>query len=219
MKRKNGFTLIELLVVVAIISVLVALLLPALGSAREQARSISCLSNLRQMGLSIMQYTDENKGCYPLNAGVTPPYPNCFMSLIKPYLSDVRVWGCPSDQDPWMVTKSMSIAASFKAYLNQPISYAYNERFGSWGFTAIANNNYYRPRRQADLEYPSIVALMDDNARTDIYGYLDVNISYSVAWRHKNGNRATFLMADGHCVNISPLEWEAIRIDPDAPNQ
>ncbi len=57
-----GFTLIELLVVVVIIAVLIALLLPGLGEARSMARMASCLSNLHQVGLAMMQYTTANNG-------------------------------------------------------------------------------------------------------------------------------------------------------------
>jgi prepilin-type N-terminal cleavage/methylation domain-containing protein len=57
--KKKSFTLIELLVVIAIIAVLVAMLLPALRQARESARRVACLSNLRQIGLGEQMYTDE----------------------------------------------------------------------------------------------------------------------------------------------------------------
>jgi prepilin-type N-terminal cleavage/methylation domain-containing protein/prepilin-type processing-associated H-X9-DG protein len=65
MKTKRGFTLIELLVVVAIIAILASLLLPALSRAREKARNVACLSNLKQWGLSLTMYLDENNEIFP----------------------------------------------------------------------------------------------------------------------------------------------------------
>ncbi len=64
-RRAGGFTLIELLVVVAIIALLVGILLPALGSARDAARSAVCLSNARQLALSITMYAESYKGEVP----------------------------------------------------------------------------------------------------------------------------------------------------------
>src|SRR5438034_9112528 len=66
MKHKlRGFTLVELLVVIGIIAVLIAMLLPAINRARQQAASTQCQSNLRQCGLFLFMYANENKGFLP----------------------------------------------------------------------------------------------------------------------------------------------------------
>ena len=64
-EKKNGFTLIELLVVIAIIGVLASLVLPALGSAKEQAKLIKCLSNQKQIGIAFKLYGDDNDTRFP----------------------------------------------------------------------------------------------------------------------------------------------------------
>ncbi|HEV7301854.1 MAG TPA: DUF1559 domain-containing protein [Tepidisphaeraceae bacterium] len=64
-KNRRGFTLVELLVVIGIIALLLGILLPSLGKARESAREVQCASNLRQWGLGFTMYVDANKGTMP----------------------------------------------------------------------------------------------------------------------------------------------------------
>jgi prepilin-type N-terminal cleavage/methylation domain-containing protein/prepilin-type processing-associated H-X9-DG protein len=83
MKNRRAFTLVELLVVIGIIAVLISMLLPALNKARMQAKRVQCSSNLRQCGVSLLMYAQENNGwIVPVGAwGADPSDPNSYLSL------------------------------------------------------------------------------------------------------------------------------------------
>jgi len=93
-RPRRGFTLIELLVVIAIIALLAAILFPVFERARENARRSSCQSNLKQIGLGILQYTQDYDESFPYGA-----YGNGagWAGPIFPYVKSVQVYSCPSD--------------------------------------------------------------------------------------------------------------------------
>ncbi len=93
----SGFTLIELLVVIAILAILAGLLLPALGGAKTRAQQAACLSNLRQIGIGLRLYADENDGWLPTTthgAGTN----HSWIYQLAPQLGNVdRIRACPAD--------------------------------------------------------------------------------------------------------------------------
>jgi prepilin-type N-terminal cleavage/methylation domain-containing protein len=131
--KKRAFTLIELLVVVAIISVLVALLLPALGRAREEARATQCMGNMRQIGLVM--------GLYQNDYGNMLPY--CMASLADPtkwarkYFTELRIVLCPSDPYVGYATTAGDQTYPFfeeRWPLNVPCSYwNHLTQYAVWG--------------------------------------------------------------------------------------
>src|SRR5262245_10887863 len=106
MNARRGFTLVELLVVIAIIGTLIALLLPAIQSARAASRRAKCASNMRQVGLALRQYCDVHKGFWPQSTGsqdmeadaVSGLYTKAWIYTIAPYVEDVdAIRICPDD--------------------------------------------------------------------------------------------------------------------------
>ncbi len=93
--KKQGFTLVEILVVIAIVVLLAALIFPVFNRARNAARTATCASNLKQIGLAFRLYTEDYRGLHPAFMPVTNP--DCgWAEKIYPYTRSTAVFSCPS---------------------------------------------------------------------------------------------------------------------------
>jgi len=99
MKKNLGFTVIELLLIVGIIAILVAIAFPVFGIIKEKSKTSACASNLKQLGLAIRLYADDNNGAYPyagIYAGEQKAFFLEFPIIIAPYVKSTDVFFCPN---------------------------------------------------------------------------------------------------------------------------
>ena len=118
----RGFTLIELLVVIAIIGILASMILPALSKAKGKALRIACVNNLRQMGLALRMWSDDNESRFPwrlspANGGSQGEIEVWkHLALIRSEISTPKVFKCPNDSDrdkanDWSATPGLGLEA------------------------------------------------------------------------------------------------------------
>ncbi|RYX82676.1 DUF1559 domain-containing protein [bacterium] len=197
--RFSGFTLIELLVVIAIIAILAAILFPVFARARENARRSSCQSNLKQVGLGLMQYIQDYDERFPtVGAGNTPSTqaPYGWADALQPYLKSVQIYQCPSDVTPPDPN---------------PLSIGYTDYAYNLGLARASGGSIPIGASQAQLDQATLtVSLCETKLAGSTPGYFgtaysaqrggsstDLASTGDIAWVvHLDGSNLAF--ADGH---------------------
>ena len=127
-RLNKGFTLIELLVVIAIIGILAGILLPVLSRARESARKTQCMSNVKQIGMGLIMYANENSETFPSSTASNPAMASLNL-LYDTYISDNKVFNCTSDTTVTAATNagmSVSTSGGTEAFTSTQCSYGYD---------------------------------------------------------------------------------------------
>ena len=207
---KNAFTLIELLVVIAIIAILAAMLMPALQQARERARSINCLSNIKQIQFVWSNYTSSsNEWIMPYSGRDTTPK----AWYNKVYKLELNT-SCPYETSPrtpkrtFLCCPSNDLLVTGSGPYCYAINYAYNIALG-YDAEGPAATTYFPLLKHGSIKNPSTKVVLTDAGKTTYQGYPSVHdyvtpkttstmdrFGFSV-----HNNSMNLLYADGHAGN------------------
>jgi len=170
MRTRRGFTLIELLVVIAIIALLMAILMPALSKARDQARTLRCRANLKQYGIGLRMYLDDNSYKFPdawtwlkseghdwVRKGERPE------GVLWPYLKELDVHMCPKFN---MLAKGTDYADTAVSYVMNSYVGRGGEIWSSWLGTGVTGVS-----KETEVYQPSQVIVFTEENTWIIEGY------------------------------------------------
>ncbi len=234
----KAFTLIELLVVIAIIAILAAILFPVFARARENARRSSCMSNLKQIGLGVLQYTQDYDENFPLartGASVASGSPLGWADSIQPYLKSLQIYQCPSDTtepnpnpaqsgytDYWYNARLSASQDNTSSNYNVPVNLAAlsnatltimngdggTGRFAGQGNGAAGDRDTASYRTNGRVE--GGLGGADQVNYPSSNGAAGLSASRAIVFRHLDGTN--FLFADGHA------KWYQANVPPDPTN-
>lgn len=200
---RGGFSLIELLVVIAIIAILAAMMFPTFARARDKAREVACMSNMRQLGMAIAMYSESHHrlpwddltlGGAP--EGTAPTW--TWRLMVYPYVNNVQVYVCPT------AARLDSFDATWPDY-DQDAGYAINHVH--WDNDLGTDAEPPPGHSMRDIQHPSTVILLTDYTGDYSLSYLGTQQhgfvrSDAAATRHNDG--CNYLFLDGHVKRLVP---------------
>ncbi len=214
-----NFTLIELLVVIAIIAILAAILLPALNSARERGRTAACINNLKQLGMSIAQYSDNNDdwnvpAINKVRSGVALTY----YEQTFPYGSSYEIMICPSHPLPatGFKTDRGSIPTptyKYETFMSYTMNYAV-----TGNFNYSTSNAPWNMRKVNECDRPSgVINVFDGYDGANVPGVTNTFIKKSanesvLYYVRRHNTMCNNLFLDGHVASQKDPEDDQLKL-------
>ena len=223
--NRSAFTLIELLVVIAIIAILAAILFPVFAQARERARGIACLSNMKQLGLGLKMYAQDFDESYPRCSFIGMDFN--WRNAIFPYVKNIDVYACPSNPAG---RRRDGAGSAYAPGGRMPSGYGMNAIATSWvpadwGWNATVLS-------EATITAPADMILIGEanywDPTVDMgYGLVGGTCNQNRAYQHfgnpaaaNSGTPANWIFADGHAKamkwkqTILPLDRNMWEVNP-----